>query len=52
MKSQVVWFDFAQVIKPVISHNDNIMAVMRFALDRTKARKAQRFSNEVSVYRR
>lgn len=49
MKSQVAKFDLVQVIKLVISHNDNLMAVMRFALDRTKARKAS-FSNEVSVY--
>ena len=43
MKSQVAKFDLVQVIKLVISHNDNLMAVMRFALDRTKARKAAEF---------
>lgn len=36
-------FDFAQVIKPVISHCDNLMAVMRFALCRTKAWKMPSF---------
>lgn len=49
MMSQVALFNFTKVIRLVISHDDNVMAVMRFTLDRTKANKRYVFQTSVCL---